>query len=188
MWPWEHLAVGYLAYSLFERSRQSRPDTAGTLAVVIGSQLPDLLDKPLGWGTTLLPSGHSMAHSLLFAVPLALVAILLTRRLGIGRAGYGFGISYLLHLPADALYPMILGKDPTFGFLLWPLVPVAETAPVPLIERVNAVVEVFVVGIQTGSVALFLAAEVGLLTTTLLLWRADGWPGIDLLRGSRLRA
>jgi len=188
MWPWEHLAVGYLAYSLFQRSRLSRPDAAGALAVLFGSQLPDLIDKPLGWGTTLLPSGHSMAHSLLFAVPLVVVVVLLTRQLGSHQAGVGFGISYLSHLPADALYPLVIGKDPSFGFLLWPLLPVSETPPTSITDRVATLVDVFTVGVQNGSIGLFLAAELALLTTTVVLWRADGAPGRSLVRVPSLSA
>ena len=49
MWPWEHLAIGYLAYSLLGRLAWRRPPTVGTaITVAFGTQFPDLVDKPLG--------------------------------------------------------------------------------------------------------------------------------------------
>ena len=49
MWPWEHLTIGYLAYSLLSRLAWRRPPTVGTaITVAFGTQFPDLVDKPLG--------------------------------------------------------------------------------------------------------------------------------------------
>ena len=65
MWPWGHLAVGYLVYSGLSRWRFGRlPGSVATLAVALGTQLPDLVDKPLAWTVNVLASGRSLAHSL----------------------------------------------------------------------------------------------------------------------------
>ena len=49
MWTWEHLAIGYLAYSLLSQLAWRRPPTVGAaITVAFGTQFPDLVDKPLG--------------------------------------------------------------------------------------------------------------------------------------------
>ncbi|WP_080506775.1 metal-dependent hydrolase [Halolamina pelagica] len=124
MWPWDHAAVGYLLVSGASRLLWGRPPSrrVGALAVV-AAVLPDLIDKPLSWGLGLLPSGRSLAHSLLIAAP---VLILL---LGIGiayhrrRAAVAFSIAYLSHLAGDVAYPLLVDGELRLGFLLWPLVP-----------------------------------------------------------------
>ncbi|PSQ17916.1 hypothetical protein BRC99_00275 [Halobacteriales archaeon QS_7_69_60] len=68
MLPWGHLAVGYLAYSLAVRGRTGGPPAGlATAALAVGTQFPDLIDKPLVAWVSLLPSGRSLGHSLLFA-------------------------------------------------------------------------------------------------------------------------
>ena len=63
MWPWGHLGVAYLLYSLYSRGRFRRPPRPEpTLAVVFGSQFADLVDKPLAWG--LGPPRRSNARTL----------------------------------------------------------------------------------------------------------------------------
>ena len=74
MWPWEHLAVGYIAFSVMQRvgGRQGVPALA-VVALALGTQLPDLIDKLLGWGIGILPGGRSLGHSLLFALPVVVL-------------------------------------------------------------------------------------------------------------------
>ena len=69
MWPWEHAAVAYLCWAALDR-RAARSEGAAVVAVLVGSQFPDLIDKPLSWVFQVLPTGQSLAHSLLFALPL----------------------------------------------------------------------------------------------------------------------
>ena len=48
--PWGHLAIGYLCLSLAIRARwRVPPQGPAVIAVAIGTQLPDLIDKPLAW-------------------------------------------------------------------------------------------------------------------------------------------
>ncbi|MFC6724741.1 metal-dependent hydrolase, partial [Halobium palmae] len=83
MWPWEHVAVGYIAYSLLSRTPVARrPGRRESVAVVLGALGPDLIDKPLSWGLGLFADGYSMGHSVFFAVPLALAAVVVGVRLG----------------------------------------------------------------------------------------------------------
>jgi len=183
MWPWDHLAIGYVVVSLWRRHRSGRPPRgAEAIAVVVGTQFPDLVDKPLGWGTSLLPSGHSLAHSLLVAVPLSLAVYLLGRRFDRGDVGVAFGLAYLSHLPADALYPVVLGRSPTVSFLLWPLTDLQSTPPDALAGRVLELVVQFVAFLRTPRGLAFLAAESSLLGLALLLWWRDGWPGLGPFR------
>ena len=74
MWPWGHAAAGYLLYTLWARRRFHRPPAgAATLALAVGTQFPDLVDKPLAWTFGISPSGRAGAHSLLIAIPLLLM-------------------------------------------------------------------------------------------------------------------
>jgi hypothetical protein len=73
MWPWEHVVVGYLAYSAVSHAVAGRaPSGRAAIAVAFAALLPDLVDKPLAWGLGVLPSGRSFAHSLVVAVPTVL--------------------------------------------------------------------------------------------------------------------
>ncbi|PSQ27664.1 hypothetical protein BRD03_05435 [Halobacteriales archaeon QS_9_68_17] len=64
MWPWGHLAVGYLLYAASSRRQRARPpDGAETILIAFGTQFPDLGDKPLAWTVSVLPNGRSLAHS-----------------------------------------------------------------------------------------------------------------------------
>ena len=61
MWPWEHLAFGYLLWSLWLRARgRSLPGDWEALVLVFATQLPDLVDKPLAWQLGVLPGGRSL--------------------------------------------------------------------------------------------------------------------------------
>jgi hypothetical protein len=185
VWPWEHLAVGYLVYSVAVRTATGNvPQTAAVLALAIGTQFPDLVDKPLGWGTTLLPSGLSLAHSLLVALPLTALALGVARAVGRVGLGVAFAVGYLLHLPGDVVYPLLIGGELNPGFLLWPLVPAAETtvAIVPFIGQLAGQFQEF---LRTPRGRLYLALELGLLGGATLRWYADGVPGLRWAIGPR---
>jgi hypothetical protein len=189
MWPWEHAAIGYLVYSLSCRALGRRPGQLATVAVLLGTQFPDLVDKPLGWGIGLLPSGQSLAHSLLVAVPVSAVVLVVAavwdRRHGPTRprttVAAAFAVGYLSHLPGDVVYSALLGRGLNTDFLLWPLVPAGRAAPVDTVNYIGELLAAFVSFLATPTGRLYLAGELGLLVLAVLVWRADGYPGVRWL-------
>jgi hypothetical protein len=95
--------------------------------LAIGTQFPDLIDKPLAWSIGVLPTGRTLGHSLLVAVPISIAA---SRLLPTGQ-GAAFTIGYGSHLAADALWPVVEGQVGFLAFLLWPVLPspTYEVAP-----------------------------------------------------------
>lgn len=113
MWPWGHLAVAYLCYVAWTWTERSRKqDGLAIVAVGIGSQFPDLVDKPLAWTFAVLPSGRSLAHSLFTATIIIWVVVWASRRVNRRYAGIAFGIGYLSHVFSD------LGPDVISGLLV----------------------------------------------------------------------
>jgi|AntRauMinimDraft_4_1070384.scaffolds.fasta_scaffold00265_10 hypothetical protein len=182
MWPWEHLAVGYLAYSAFSRLFWGEtPSTRGALVVGFAAVAPDLVDKPLAWGLGVLPSGKSLAHSLFTLAPLAGLAAVLGARSGSQRVTAAFVVGYASHLAGDVVYPLVVSGDLRVGFLFWPLVPVRGGAD-SVLPHVYVLLDSFVAFLATPRGAVYLAAEVGLLAAALAVWIADGTPVLSALR------
>ncbi|MFC4357812.1 metal-dependent hydrolase [Halobium salinum] len=174
MWPWEHVAVGYIAYSLLSRTVVARrPGVPELFAVLLGSLGPDLIDKPLAWGLGVLPGGYSLGHSVFFAVPLALAAVGVAALAGRGSTGVAFGLSYLLHLPADVYYFVVFGDPPAYGILFWPLVPAAGgSIRGDLLSEALRYFTTFLADVTTPEAVPFLVGEALLLATAaFLLWR-----------------
>lgn len=194
MWPWEHLAVGYLCYSLAVHLVASRsPGGWPVIAVAVGTQFPDLVDKPLAWSLGVLPSGHSLAHSLLVAIPVSVLVVALGWRLdrdvdapsadfGRTRVGAAFAFGYLSHLPGDALYPALVGKELNVGFLFWPVVPAVESGgSVGLETMVRALFGRYVSELAYPTLSPYLAVELCLFLLVFLLWLYDGTPPLRAL-------
>lgn len=179
MFPWEHLAVGYLAYSLSVRLWYGRPPT-GTeaIAVALATQLPDLLDKPLAWELGVLPSGRSLGHSLLFVVPLVFLVLTATDR----RIGVAVAVGVFLHLATDVVHPVALGSPVDWTFLLWPLLerPPVETPGAAF--RTGRIFEAFFGFLAKPEGRRYLLLELLLLASGLLTWLADGRPGPGVVR------
>lgn len=119
-----HVAIAYLLYAGATRLRLDRTPSRGpTLVLLLGSLFPDLVDKPLAWYLGVLPTGRTLAHSLLVLVPLSLVVYGVSRHVGRAEYGFAFGLGALSHALVDAL-PVLWSDEATAEFLLWPLIPV----------------------------------------------------------------
>jgi hypothetical protein len=180
MWPWEHLAVAYVAVSLWFRVTGRRVDTAAVLAVGAGSQFPDLVDKPLAWSVGLLPSGTALTHSVFVAVPLAVIVWQLAASRGRAGTGLAFGLAYLLHLPGDLAYGLLTtGGAVPWSAVLWPLIPAATAGPpAGLLTETVYYLSVYLGYLSDPRAVPYLLFEAALLSTAAWLWVADGHPGV----------
>lgn len=168
MWPWGHLAVAYLLYSLGRRQQGRRPRTPEVYLLALGALVPDLVDKLLAWELGVLASGRSLGHSVL--VGLLLLAVLyhvLAPRLGRSRV-IAFGVGYLSHPLADVPFADLLaGEFATSAYVAWPLLAVP---PDPLERSLFA----YILAFQPGP---YDYVQGGLALLALGLWYADGMPG-----------
>jgi hypothetical protein len=183
MFPWDHLAIGYVVYSIVVRLLGSRPSDEEWLAIVVGSQFPDLVDKPLAWTLGVLPSGTSLAHSVLVATPVVAILLLVSAQYGRVRTGVAFGLAYLLHLPADILYgPLISGNlsGIDYGIILWPLVAQPFGGPSEgLFTTAAYYIGRYYVYLQSPEAIGYFLLEVAFLGAAFALWVADGKPGLE---------
>jgi membrane-bound metal-dependent hydrolase YbcI (DUF457 family) len=111
------------------------------VAVSIGSQFPDLVDKPLAWGVDILINGRMFMHSLVFALPISIVVVVLSIRNDHTTAGAAFAFGYIVHIAGD-FYPAFIGPEQyTPSNMLWPLLPprpitkpdfIANSSAIPL--------------------------------------------------------
>lgn len=169
MWPWGHLAVGYLLYTAFVHLRDRRaPTDLATIALAVGTQFPDLVDKPLAWSLGVLPNGRSLAHSLVTALLVVALVELVARRRGYGSIATAFAVGYFSHLVGDALYPALSGDYYSLGFLAWPVVAPIEYETEPS----------FLAHLTELSLDSLVAFEMGLGLAVFVLWLADGMPGL----------
>lgn len=188
MWPWEHLAFGYLAYSLYSRTKfGDRPSERAALTVAVGTQFPDLVDKPLAWVLTVMPDGTTVAHSLFVAIPLSIGVYRLSKRRGRSDVGAGFVVGYLSHLPGDVLYPLVHGGGPAYTKLLWPVF-TKHGSGGSVVARVGGYSRDYLQFLLSPDGFGYLLFELLLLVGALVVWLADGTPGLGWLRdGSGFR-
>jgi len=167
MWPIGHAAIAYLFYTASTRSRFDTSPTHGpALVVVFGGLFPDLIDKPLAWKLGVLPTGRSLAHSLLVLLPLVAVVFILARQYNRSEYGIAFAIGALSHLLVDALPALWTGETP--NFLLWPVLSVSTPE-----SGAPTVLELFRSSLSDP----YFLTEFVALAIAIALWRADGYPG-----------
>lgn len=174
MWPIGHAAIAYLLYRFStDRRFDAAPAAIPTVILGVGALFPDLVDKPFAWYLDILPTGRSLAHSLLVLVPLVVLVWLVARHYDRGEYGVAFGLGAISHALIDAV-PVLWNSDATATFLLWPLLDIPqyeEGAPSILALLRDSMTEPYFL-----SEFLFLAIA-------LVLWRADGYPGLSVLPG-----
>ncbi|MFB6304045.1 MAG: metal-dependent hydrolase [Haloferacaceae archaeon] len=172
MLPWGHAAVGYLAYRLFRAARRRGPPSpVAAVAVGVGTQVPDLVDKPLAWNLGVLPGGRSAGHSLLVAAVVLAVAGRVRAVRDRPAAAGGFAVGYLSHPLADAAGPVLEGTPAVATFLLWPALPLRFD------DEGYSILEVFLSLDPTLDVLVGL----GLTVVAAAVWIRDGAPGTELL-------
>ncbi|QSW98216.1 metal-dependent hydrolase [Haloterrigena alkaliphila] len=173
MWPWGHLAVVYLCYSLHCRRRDWPPRALSVIVLAIGSQFPDLVDKPLAWTFDVLPGGRTLAHSVFVAALLLPTVALAARRFDRRDLGTAFAVGHVSHLLADIPPSAILTADASeLTFLVWPLLP-----PSPY-ESVDGILA----GFLRYSMGWYEWAQLGLVLIALVVWYRDGLPGTGYAR------
>lgn len=172
MLPWGHAALGYLLYRpllLADPAPDRRPTDAEALVLAVGTQLPDLIDKPGAWTFGLIPSGRSVGHSVLVLVPLvALLWVVAspTRRSLVVAFAVGTGS----HLLGDSWSALVAGEFGRLTFLLWPLYPVEP-------ERGRSFIDFFLSLTPTPTLAVGLVVS----AVAVAVWYRDGCPGPGLL-------
>lgn len=135
MWPWGHLAFGYVGYLLVRPAAIRKADRVAVLAALFGSQFPDLVDKPLAWGFAALPSGRSLAHSVFALVVVSAVVWAVAVEYDRREAAVAFPVGYVTHLVGDAVVPVYEGSYGELSYLLWPLLPAPDyDEPTGLLE------------------------------------------------------
>lgn len=123
MWPWGHLGLGYLLALPLLIRLDLDDDYVALAALAVGTQLPDLVDKPLAWTFEVMPYGRAAAHSL---VVLAGAAVLVLVGLRSVRVGVPLLAGWTTHLVGDIVYPLADGAVGEVTFLAWPLVALPE--------------------------------------------------------------
>jgi len=161
MRPFEHLIVALslaVCYLLVTTRRLVTPKLA--VVAFIGSQFPDIVDKPLALELGVLPTGRVGMHSLPLAVPIWIAVVLYSWQTERPHGGLVFVIAYASHLVADNYAALARGRIPSD--LLWPL---SSPVPRPAIP--------YWAGPRSINVHLFTVFSLGLLSITAYYALAD---------------
>jgi membrane-bound metal-dependent hydrolase YbcI (DUF457 family) len=178
MWPPGHVAIAYLLYrASIELRSDVEPSALPVLVLGFGSLFPDLVDKPLAWYLGAIPTGRTLAHSLLLLVPLSVGVYLLARRYDRDECGIAFAVGALSHSLVDAL-PALWDPETDAAFLLWPLLSVEPYEGGP-----PTITALFLDSLSEP----YFLLEFVLLGVALALWRRDGYPGVRPFRDAVVR-
>lgn len=122
MLPPEHFLVAFIPLLVYVLVRDKQLPSLRFVAVVfLGTQFPDLIDKPLAHQFGVLPSGRVFMHSLPTAIPVLLIIGLYGWKTNRLRLSSAFIFSHLSHLLADNYRLLIQSKPQIPADLLWPL-------------------------------------------------------------------
>jgi membrane-bound metal-dependent hydrolase YbcI (DUF457 family) len=97
------------------------PEPVPVVALAVGTQLPDLIDKPAAYWFGLFAEGRAIGHSLLFVVLLCVVVGSLAARYDRTPVAIAFGVGLFSHPFADAIPIVKSGRFDELSYLLWPV-------------------------------------------------------------------
>ena len=138
MFPHGHLLVALLPVVAYVGVRDQRLPARGVaFAAAVGSQFPDLVDKPLAHQFGVLPSGRVFMHSLPFALPIAAAVLAYGRYTERPRVAGAYAVAYLSHLVGDTYRSLLAGQVPPD--LLWPFVAARPRPIVPFWAGVDGI-------------------------------------------------
>lgn len=182
MWPWEHAAVGYLVYSLaLHALGRDPPSDGGAVLLLFGTQLPDLVDKPLSWGLGVFPTGYALGHSALVAIPVGALVLAAGVRAARGRLAVAFVVGYWAHLISDVMNPLRYLAPPAPERVLWPLVSGTPYDRDLGLGRGVAYLGDFLVSLLSMDPVTLVVVYLLLPAGTAILWIRDGAPGVALV-------
>ena len=182
MWPWGHLAIGYLVYSVWYRIRLGKPPRAlPVVLLALGTQFPDIVDKPLAYWFAILPEGRSLAHSYLFVIPLCLIVYVVLTRYGLAEGGVAFTIGYFTHPIADGLNAIVSGQWTDITFMVWPLLPIPDYEASNFVYHLQDLLT-SIRGLSLQSllhpISEHFVLEIWLTFFLVILWIVDGLPPV----------
>lgn len=182
MWPWEHATFGYLLLSVGRRvTGRDPPVTGSALTLLLGTQIPDLVDKPLSWGLHVFPSGYAIGHSVFVEIPLGVLLLYLGHRRDRYRLAVAFVLGDWSHLLADVFTPLRTGGPPDPGRILWPVVRSAAYGHELGLRRGLIYLARLWGHLLSLDAPTLVLLYLSIPALTLLLWIADGMPGLDLV-------
>ncbi|MDS0295304.1 metal-dependent hydrolase [Halogeometricum luteum] len=172
MIPYAHAAIGYLLWTGITHLSDGRPPGhAEVWLLLLGTQFPDIVDKPLAWTFGVLPSGRSLGHSLFTVAVVFAVLYAVGTRLGRKNLALAFGAGHLSHSLAD-VYPFLFqARYEYLGYLVWPILSGPPDAG-----------KSFAAYLQRLSLQSFLSVQALLAALIVAIWVADGMPGLRIPR------
>lgn len=187
MWPWGHAAFGYLLYSLGSRLFGRRPNGYPAIVLLLATQLPDLVDKPLSWVFEVFPQGYSVGHSVFVAIPLCIAVLALALWRHRVECGVTFIVGYWSHLLGDIAFGLVESNPYAFARVLWPVVTLPPyTSDLGAVVRIREYVSAFIYLLSTEEATAALLAALlfyfGPFVFAILIWLIDGAPGIAELK------
>jgi membrane-bound metal-dependent hydrolase YbcI (DUF457 family) len=126
--------------------------------------LPDIVDKPLSFMVTSLPS-RSFAHSIFTVALVSLVISYVTRRADRREFGVAAVFGYLSHISADLVDSQVIPAEPLV-FVFWPLI--TDYHHIDSIEGLLALI----------SPTPYVVLQMVLTVLGVGLWVYDGKPGL----------
>lgn len=182
MWPQEHAGVGYLLYSIGLRLLgREPPSDVETLGLLVATQVPDLVDKPLSWGLGWFPSGYAVGHSVFVALPLGIAGLAYGRWSGHTRTSAAVVLGYWSHLLADVVSPIRAGDPAQPGRLLWPVVEMAPYETDYGLGRGLVYGREFLQTLPSVDPLEIVVLYILLPALTVGIWVLDGTPGTAML-------
>lgn len=140
MRPVEHFIIAFLpAVAIVVLVDRHLPSLRFVGVVFVGSQFPDLVDKPLAHYFGVIPSGRVFMHSLPIALPFLLLVLWYGWWTQQSRLSVVFIGAHLSHLLADN-YHALRGPPPSIPTdLLWPITDAAPRPAVPYWAGPNSI-------------------------------------------------